>query len=63
LVQDVVITDPEECRADALSTVAGWTDDIIEAIRNTPADRITRSRIADRCRISPPACLIFPLKP
>ncbi|KAK9917380.1 hypothetical protein WJX75_003773 [Coccomyxa subellipsoidea] len=43
-----VITDPEECRADALETVKGWSSEITDAIKCTPAERITRSRIADR---------------
>ncbi|BDA48885.1 Monooxygenase 2 [Coccomyxa sp. Obi] len=45
---DSVITDPEECRADALESVKGWSSEITDAIRCTPAERITRSRIADR---------------
>ena len=52
-MQDTVISDPEECRADALESVKGWSSEITDAIRCTPAERITRSRIADRFCLLP----------
>ncbi|CAK0760239.1 hypothetical protein CVIRNUC_002755 [Coccomyxa viridis] len=42
------VTDPEECRRDCLETVQGWSSEITDAIKSTPLERITRSRIADR---------------
>lgn len=47
-LQEERISDPEECRRDCLETVRGWSSEITGAIENTPLERITRSRIADR---------------
>ena len=47
-MQEERVTDPEECRRDCLETVQGWSSEITDAIKSTPLERITRSRIADR---------------
>lgn len=47
-MQATQITDPGACREDALLSVRGWSSEISNAIRSTPLERITRSRIADR---------------
>ena len=40
---------PEKRKADALASVSGFAFHIQDAIRNTPADNVSRSRIVDRC--------------
>ena len=50
-VQDERVTDPQECRRDFLETVQGWSSEITDAIKSTPLERITRSRIADRWQL------------
>ena len=40
---------PEKRKADALASVAGFASHISDAIRNTPAEGVSRSRIVDRC--------------
>ena len=43
---------PEKRKADALESVKGFGFHIQDAIRNTPAEMVSRSRIVDRC----PSC-------
>ena len=40
---------PEKKKADALASVSGFAFHIQDAIRNTPAEAVSRSRIVDRC--------------
>ena len=40
---------PEEAKADALASVAGWGGGVEAAIERTDVADITRNRIADRC--------------
>ena len=40
---------PEKRKADALASVSGFAFHIQDAIRNTPAEAVSRSRIVDRC--------------
>ena len=56
-MQEERVTDPKECRRDCLETVQGWSSEITYAIKSTPLERITRSRIADRC--AAPAWLVL----
>ena len=53
ILQGSQLSEPEACRADALASVANWSPEIRDAIQNTPLDRITRSRITDRCMAQP----------
>ena len=39
---------PEKRKADALASVSGFAFHIQDAIRNTPAENVSRSRIVDR---------------
>ncbi len=39
---------PEEAKQDALRQVEGWAKGVDAAIRDTPAETISRSRIVDR---------------
>lgn len=39
---------PEKRKADALASVSGFAFHIQDAIRNTPAESVSRSRIVDR---------------
>lgn len=40
---------PEKRKEDALNSVRGFAYHIQDAIRHTPAENVTRSRIVDRC--------------
>ena len=42
---------PEKRKADALASVSGFAFHIQDAIRNTPAEAVSRSRIVDRCAV------------
>ena len=48
-VQAAKMETPEKRKADALASVSGFAFHIQDAIRNTPADNVSRSRIVDRC--------------
>jgi hypothetical protein len=40
---------PDEAKADALASVAGWGGGVEAAIERTAVEDVTRNRIADRC--------------
>ncbi len=42
---------PEKKKADALKSVSGFAFHIQDAIRNTHAEAVSRSRIVDRCTV------------
>lgn len=48
LVQISKMETPEKRKADALASVSGFAFHIQDAIRNTPAENVSRSRIVDR---------------
>ena len=48
-VQAAKMETSEKRKADALASVSGFAFHIQDAIRNTPADNVSRSRIVDRC--------------
>ncbi len=43
---------PDEAKADALASVAGWGGGVEAAIERTDVADITRNRIADRCGLA-----------
>ena len=46
------IRSPEKKKADALASVSGFAFHIQDAIRNTPAEAVSRSRIVDRYAVA-----------
>ncbi len=51
---------PEKRKADALVSVSGFAFHIQDAIRNTPAESVSRSRIVDRYTLDTPALRVIP---
>lgn len=47
-LQSARMETPEKRKADALASVSGFAFHIQDAIRNTPAESVSRSRIVDR---------------